>query len=137
MKHLGRNPETEGTEEPSGFERRNFLRRAGVAAALVGGLEALGVAPAMAAIRTKSASAGPTRKLGAVYPQAGKPGPHTKSIVITPECSCDITWYCTPGDCDGPCKSPSWCYFWHDSCNGSSGGPVCAWSNCATHVQCI
>jgi|SRR5579863_5162336 len=131
MRQLGQQPEGAGTKE-TGLGRRSFLRRAGMAAAVVGGLEAIGMTSAMAATSRK----GSRKIVGAAYPSVGKPGLHTKSIVVKPDCSCDITWFCTPGDCGGPCPHPEWCYFWHDSCNNTTGGPVCAWSSCSTHVQC-
>lgn len=136
-------PRTERGQQPSGPGRRGFLRQAGLAAIVVGGLETLGISQATAGTTGKRSIVPPSKRsivlpsknVGAVYPRAGKPGPDTKSIVVEPDCSCDITWYCSPGNCGSGCPNPEWCYFWYDSCNGQYGGPTCAWSNCATHVQ--
>jgi len=130
-------PGTERRQQPSGPGRRGFLRQAGLAAIVAGGLETLGISQATAGTTGKRAIVPPSNNVGAVYPRAGKPGPDNKSIVAKPDCSCGITWYCSPGNCGSGCPNPEWCYFWYDSCNGQYGGPTCAWSNCATHVQCI
>jgi hypothetical protein len=130
---LRRDLEREEAKE-AGIGRRNFLRRAGMAAAVVGGLEAVGMTSAMAATSRKYSAAKAT---GPTYPTGGKPGPNTRELAI-PRCGvgvCTITWTCTPSQCGGPCKSPEWCYHWTNSCGGSGHG--CAWSNCATHVKCI
>jgi hypothetical protein len=139
MKHLRHRaePGTEPRQQPNGPARRGFLRQAGLAAIVVGGLETLGISQAMASTTTKRSIVPPTKNVGPVYPRAGRPGPDTASIVVKPDCTCDITWYCSPGNCGTACPHPSWCYFWYDSCNGEYGGPTCAWSNCATHVQCL
>jgi hypothetical protein len=147
MKHLRHQaePGTERRQQPSGSGRRGFLRQAGLAAIVVGGLETLGISQATAGTTGKPTAGTtgkrsivpPSKNVGAVYPRAGKPGPDTKGIVVKPDCSCGITWYCSPGNCGSGCPNPEWCYFWYDSCNGQYGGPTCAWSNCAAHVQCI
>jgi hypothetical protein len=148
MKHL-RHPAEPGPERrqpPSGPGRRGFLRQAGLAAIVAGGLETLGISQATAGTRISQATAGttgkrsivpPSENVGAVYPRAGKPGPDAKGIVVKPDGSCGVTWYCSPGNCGSGCPNPESCYFWYDSCNGQYGGPTCAWSNCATHVQYI
>ena len=146
MKHLRHQaePGTERRQQPSGPKRRGFLRQAGLAAIVVGGLETLGIPRATAG--TTGATAGtigkgpivpPSKNVGAVYPRAGKPGPDTKTMLATPDCSCNITWYCSPGNCGSGCPDSESCYFWYDSCNGQYGGPTCAWSDCTTHVQCV
>src|SRR5215469_14176695 len=119
MKHLRHHaePGTERRQQPSGPRRRGFLRQAGLAAIVVGGLETLGIPQATAGTSRRRPIVPPSKNVGAVYPHAGKPGPDTKTIVVKPDCSCGITWYC--------------------SCNGQYGGPTCAWNNCATHMQCI
>ncbi|HEY3904641.1 MAG TPA: hypothetical protein VGM14_12100 [Streptosporangiaceae bacterium] len=132
MKPLRRELENEEPKE-AGLGRRNFLRRAGMAAAVVGGLEAVGMTSAMAATSSKYSAA---KASGSSYPRAGKPGPNTRQLAL-PRCSagqCTITWTCTPGECGSACPHPEWCYHWTDSCGGSGHG--CAWSNCATHVTC-
>ena len=143
MKHL-RHPAEPGTErrqQPGGPGRRGFLRQAGLAAIVVGGLETLGIPQATAgttgrrSIVPPGKIVPPSKNVGAVYPRAGKPGPDIKSIVVKPDGSCNITWYCSPGNCGSGCPDSEGCYFWYDSCNGQYGGPTCAWSNCATHVQ--
>jgi hypothetical protein len=139
MKHLRHQagPVTERRQEPSGPGRRGFLRQAGLAAIVAGSFETLGISQATAAtIRGKRSVVPPSHNVGAVYPRAGKPGLDTKATA-QPDCSCDITWYCSPGNCGSGCPNPEWCYYWYDSCNGQYGGPTCAWSNCATHVQCL
>jgi hypothetical protein len=143
MKHLRHQaePGTERRQQPSGPGRRGFLRQAGLAAIVVGGLETLGISQATAGttVRTtgKHPIVPPSKNVGAVYPRAGKPGPDTKSIPVRPDYSYDITWYCSPGNCGSGCPDLESCYFWYDSRNGEYGGPTCAWSNCATHVQRI
>lgn len=139
MKHLRdqAEPRTERRQQPRGPGRRGFLRQAGLAAIVVGGLETLGVSQAKAGTIGKRSIVPPSKNVGAVYPRAGRPGPDTKSIEVNPGSSCDITWYCSPGNCGSGCPNLEWCYFWYDSGNGQYGGPVCAWSNCATHAQCI
>src|SRR6516162_4620072 len=147
MKHVRpqAEPGTEGMQQPSGPRRRGFLRQVGLAAIVVGGLETLRISQATAGT-TRLATAGttgkrsivpPSKNVGAVYPRAGKPGPDTTTIAVEQDCSCGITWYCSPGNCGSGCPNPESCYFWYDSCNGQYGGPTCAWSNCATHMQCI
>ena len=146
MKHLRHRaePGTERRQQPRGSGRRGFLRQAGLAAIVVGGLErwelprqrpgppeSQGLGP------PESVPSSPRAKTSGLSTHAWKPGPDTKGIVVKPDCSCDITWYCFPGNCGSGCPNPEWCYFWYDSCNGQYGGPTCAWSNCATHVQCI
>ena len=150
MKHLRHQaePGTERRQGPSGPGRRGFLRQAGLAAVVVGGLETLGIPQATAGTTKKRpiVPAGttakrpivpPSKNVGAVYPRAGKPGPGTKTMAAEPGCSCGITWYCSPGNCGSGCPDSESCYFWYDSCTGQYGGPTCAWSDCATHVQCI
>ena len=150
MKHLRRRaePGTERRQGPGGPGRRGFLRQAGLAAIVVGGLETLGIPQATAGTTGKrpivpAGTTGkrpivpPSKNVGAVYPRAGKPGPDIKSIVVKPDGSCNITWYCSPGNCGSGCPNPEGCYFWYDSCNGQYGGPTCAWGNCATHVQLV
>jgi hypothetical protein len=149
MKHLRHQaePGTGGRQQPSGPGRRGFLRQAGLAAIVVGGLETLGISQATAATTGKRPIVPPSKNtgavhpasknVGAVYPRAGKPGPGTKTMAAEPGCSCGITWYCSPGNCGSGCPDSESCYFWYDSCTGQYGGPTCAWSDCATHVQCI
>ena len=139
MKPFGHHaePGTERRQQPSGPRRRSFLRQAGLAAIVVGGLETLGIPQATAGTTGKRPIVPPSKNVGAVYPRAGRPGPDTKTIVVKPNSSCDITWYCSPGNCGSGCPNSEWCYFWYDSSNGEYGGPTCAWSDCATHVQCI
>jgi hypothetical protein len=132
MKRLRQQPGSAATREASDG-RRNFLRHAGLAAAVVGGLEAVGMSSAMAATSRKYSA---HKFAGAVHPRSFKPGPETRTIMI-PDCTCNITWTCTPGQCgNGGCPHPEWCYHWFDSCNGAFGGPLCNFSSCATHVQC-
>ena len=140
-------PGTERRQQPGGPGRRGFLRQAGLAAIVVGGLETLGISQATAATTGKRPIVPPSKNIGAVhpasknvgavYPRAGKPGPGTKTMAAEPGCSCGITWYFSPGNCGSGCPDSESCYFWYDSCNGQYGGPTCAWSNCATHVQCV
>jgi len=144
LRHQGE-PGTERRQQPSGPGRRGFLRQAGLAAIVVGGLETLGISQATAATNGKRSiitpskryTVPPSRDVGAVYPRGGKPGLDTKSTAVKQDCSCYITWYCSPGNCGSGCPNAEGCYFWYDSCNGEYGGPTCAWSNCATHVQCV
>jgi hypothetical protein len=128
-------PGTGRGQQPSGPGRRGFLRQAGLTAIVIGGLETLGISQATASTTGKRSIVPPSENVGAVYPRAGKPGPDTKSSVARPDGSYDITWYCSPGNCGSGCPDPEGCYFWYDSSNGQYGGPTCAWSNCATHVQ--
>ena len=95
MKHLRHHaePGTERIQQPSGPRRRGFLRQAGLAAIVVGGLETLGIPQATAGTTRRRAIVPPSKNVGAVYPHAGKPGPDTKTIVVKPDCSCGITWY--------------------------------------------
>ncbi len=134
-------PGTERRPQPGGPGRRGFLLQAGLAAIVAGGLETLGVSQAKAGTTAgmtgKRSIIPPSENVGAVYPRTGKPGPGTKATVVKQDCSCDITWYCSPGNCGSGCPDSESCYFWYDSCNGQYGGPTCAWSNCATHVQCV
>lgn len=99
--------------------RRGFLKRAGLggvfAAAVVGGLDVLGAAPARAA--------------GAGTSTAGVSSPGACPV-------CELVWTCSPGDCGSACPSPKWCYRWVNSCTGHSGFQ-CNFNNCATHVQCV
>src|SRR5215468_11912521 len=84
MKHLRHQaePGTERTQQPGGPRRRAFLRQAGLAAIVVGGLETLGIPQATAGTTGKRAIVPPSKNVGAVYPRAGKPGPDTKTIVV-------------------------------------------------------
>jgi hypothetical protein len=123
MRQPSQQPEGTGNEK-AGIGRRAFLRRAGLAAAVVGGIEAVGMTSAMAATSRKYSAA-----------KAGKPDPN-----VGPRCnpgSCTITWTCTPGQCGSACKSPMWCYHYVRSGSCSGSGKQCAWSNCGTHVQCL
>jgi hypothetical protein len=128
-------PEGERGQQLSGPKRRGFLRQAGLAAIVVGGLETLGIPQAKAGTTGKRSVVPPSENVGAVYPRTGKPTPDTKAMA-RPDCSCEITWYCSPGNCGSGCPGSEGCYFWYDSCTGEYGGPTCAWSDCATHVQC-
>jgi len=136
-------PEAERRQQPNGPGRRGFLRQAGLAAIAVGGLETLGISQATAATTGKRSIVPPgkivppSKNVGAVYPRTGRPGPDTKSIEVHPDSSHDITWYCSPGNCGSGYPNQEGLYFWYDSGNGEYGGPVRAWSNCATHTQCI
>lgn len=123
MKQLGQQPESTGNKE-AGIGRRGFLRRAGLAAAVVGGIEAVGMTSAMAATSRKFSAA-----------KAGKPAPN-----VGPRCNpgaCTITWTCTPGQCGGACPSPEWCYHYVRSGSCSGSGHQCAWSNCGNHTSCL
>jgi hypothetical protein len=132
MKHLRHQaePGTERRQQPRGPGRRGFLRQAGLAAIVVGGLETLGISQATAGTITgKRSIVPPTKNVGAVYPRyprAGKPGPDTKHTEVPPASSGDITWYRSPGNCGSGCPDAEGCYFWYDSSNGQYGGPVCA-----------
>jgi hypothetical protein len=129
-------PGTERRPQPNGPGRRGFLRQAGLAAIVVGGLETVGISRAMAATTTRKRSiVPPSKNVGAVYPRTGRPGPDTKSIGANPGNSSDVTWYCSPGNCGSGCPDQEQCYFWYDSGNGEYGGPVCAWSNGTAHAQ--
>src|ERR1700745_3481381 len=101
MKHLRHpaEPGPEHREPPRGPGRRGFLRQAGLAAIVAGGLETLGISQATAGTMGKRSILPPSKNVGAVYPRAGKPGPDTKGMVARAGCSCDITWYCSPGNC--------------------------------------
>ena len=99
-------PGTERRQQPSGPGRRGFLRQAGLAAIVAGRLEDLGIPQATAGITGKRSIVPPSKNVGAVYPRAGKPGPDNKSIVVKPDCSCGITWYCSPGNCGSGCPNP-------------------------------
>jgi hypothetical protein len=129
-------PASERGQQPSGPRRRGFLRQAGLAAIVVGGLETLGIPQATAGTTGKRPIVPPGKNVGAVYPRTGKPGPGTSATAAQADCSCGITWYCSPGNCGSGCPDHEGCYFWYDSCNGEYGGPACAWSDCTTHVQC-
>src|SRR5215469_7050503 len=142
MRHLRRQaePGTERRQQSSGPGRRGFLRQAGLAAIVVGGLETVGLPQASAGTTGKRSVVPPRgpivppgKNVGAVYPRAGKPGPDATTTVAKPGCSCNITWYCSPGNCGSGCPDSEGCYFWYDSCNGHYGGPTCAWSDCTTH----
>jgi hypothetical protein len=119
-------PGTERRQQPNGPGRRGFLRQAGLAAIVVGGLETLGISQATAATTRKRSIVPPSKNVGAVYPRTGRPGPDTKSIEVNRDSSCDITWYRSPGNCGSGCPNQESCYFWYDSGNGEYGGPVCA-----------
>jgi hypothetical protein len=128
-------PGAEHSQPPNGPGRRGFLQQAGLAAIVVGGLQTLGISQAKAATTTKHSIVPPSKNVGAVYPRTGRPGPGSKSIEVNLDSSGDITWYCSAGNCGSECPDQEGCYFWYDSGNGEYGGPVRAWSNCATHAQ--
>jgi hypothetical protein len=131
MKHSSHQaePGTERRRQPNGPGRRGFLRQAGLAAIVAGGLDTLGVSHATAATTGKHPIVPPSKNVGAVYPRTGRPGPGTKSIEVNPDGSGDITWYCSSGNCGSGCPNQECSYFWYDSSNGEYGGPVRAWSD--------
>lgn len=128
MKHLRHQaePGTAPGQRSSGPGRRGFLRQAGLAAIVVGGLEILGIAPATAGATAKRPVVPPGKNVGPVYPLSGKPGPHPENIVVKPDCSSGVTWYRSPDNCGSGCPNGESCYFWYDASNGQYGGPVCA-----------
>src|SRR5262252_5966389 len=95
MKHLRHQakPGTERRQQSGGPRRRAFLRQAGLAAIVVGGLETLGIPQATAGTTgkrsivppSKRSIVPPSKNVGAIYPRAGKPGPDTKTIVVNPD----------------------------------------------------
>jgi hypothetical protein len=121
-------PGTERGQRPSGPGRRGFLRQAGLATLVVGGLEMLGMPEATAATgqatSEKHPIVPPTESVGPVYPLSGKPGPDAKASVGRPAHSGSVTWYRSPGYGGSGCPDSEGSYFWYDSSNGQYGGPV-------------
>src|SRR5690349_7524060 len=123
MKHL-RHPAEPGPEHrqpPSGPGRRGFLRQAGLAAIVAGGLETLGISQATAGTtgkrsivpQSKRPNVAPSENGGAVYQRARRPGPDTKTIAVKADCACDTTWDCSPGNCGSECPHQESGYYWY------------------------
>jgi hypothetical protein len=113
---LGRNPRQHGltTAKPSVTDRRTFLRRAGISAAVtaavVGGADLAGLSAASAATRSKRSS---------------------------PE-ECCITCIYEPRQCNGgrACPQAGCCFYCYFNSGCGSDGYRCMNRSCTTFSQC-
>ena len=96
MKPLRRELESEEGTKEANLGRRNFLRRAGMAAAVVGGLEAVGMTFSDGRDQQKVLCGQGDRVVPTRGPESQVRNQATRDPALQSAGQCTFTWTCTP-----------------------------------------